>query len=415
MDLQKFYKERDKFFLEVSPNTRGCLVFFVFIGLFSFVWGMIQGDYTRTWGILLFNTMFFYAIAIGGTALGHMQDIIGAEWGRPIKRLHESLTAFLPLASGLLIAFLVCIKFDIFSAGKVYIWIADPEMLHHFHGKDVWLQPNFMFVRDIISILGILCLSRWHHKLTTAPDHAFLEGHYEKGLRLGEEARRILRYWSAPVLVLYSLLFSVLAFDLMMSLAPTWISTLWAGWQFAVMMQTLFAFLLIILFALKKSHVGKYIQRQQFHDIGKLLFGFTAFYAYLTYAHVLTYWYTNMPEETSYLITRMESPWLKYVIIAPFTSFLIPFILMVPKASKWTSFVAIPTCVLVLAAQWINMMLVVMPETTKVTEWYMPWIEMGVFLGFLGAFLLSFIHRNKKVPMISLADPLLPSSLNAHH
>jgi hypothetical protein len=83
---------------------------------------------------------------------------------------------------------------------------------------------------------------------------------------------------------------------------------------------------------------------------------------------------------------------------------------MVPKASKWTGFVAIPVCLLVLAAQWINMMLVVSPEVSDAKLWSLSWIDLGMLLGFLSAFILTLVHRSSKVPMINLADPLLYQS-----
>jgi hypothetical protein len=410
MNIKDLYQKRDHFFIKISPTARGGLIFCILLGITSFAAGMLSGEHTRTWGSFLFNAMFFFSIALGGTAFGNMQDVISAKWGRPIKRIHESFSAFLPLVSVLFIAFLVCVKFDVLQAGKVYKWIADPSIVAHFFGKNVWLQPNFMFVRDIFALVVIVYLTQWHYRVSTAADRAFLSNHFEEGVRLGQKAQKTLGKWSAPVLIVYSILYSILAFDLLMSLTPTWVSTLWAGWQFSVMMQTLLATTLLVLFYLKKKPVGHYIGRQQFHDVGKLLFGFTAFYAYLTYAHVLTYWYTNMPEETSYFITRLQNPWFCYIIAAPFVSFLIPFILMVPKASKWTGFVAIPVCLLVLASQWINMMLVVSPEVSDAKLWSLSWIELGMLLGFLSAFILTLVHRSSKIPVINLADPLLYQS-----
>ncbi len=415
MKIKELYQQRDHFFLEISPTTRGGLIFLIALGFATFVCGMVCGEHTRTWGSLIFNGMFFFSLALGGVALSNMQDVIGATWGRPIRRIHENFSSFLPISVVLFLALFVCIKWDLLQAGKIYKWIADPSIVEHLFGKNVWLQPNFMMIRDTLALLLILFFSRWHYKLTTAADKAFLSNQYEKGVHLGEHARKTLRKWSAPVLILYSVLYSILAFDLMMSLAPTWVSTLWAGWQFSVMMQTLFATILLLLFYLKKTPVGHFIGRQQFHDIGKLLFGFTAFYAYLTYAHVLTYWYTNMPEETSYFITRLQGPWLGYIIAAPFISFLVPFVLMVPKAAKWTSYIAIPVCILVLGSQWLNMMLVVIPETADAAHWHFPWIELGLMLGFTGAFALSFLRRAKKLPLLSLGDPLLYQSLSGKH
>lgn len=206
-----------------------------------------------------------------------MQDIIGAKWGRPIKRVHESFGAFLPLASFFIIFFLVSIKINLFQAKHVYSWVADPHMLHHFHGKDVWLQFDFMFIRDVIATLIILFLGLWHLRITKNRDLALVNGDQEKAAKLGESVKNTLRFWSAPVLVVYAFAFSLLTFDLTMSLAPTWFSTLWGGWSFAIMMQTLMASILIMMFILKNSFVGKFFTRQQYHDIGKLMFGFTVF------------------------------------------------------------------------------------------------------------------------------------------
>lgn len=415
MKLKDLYQQRQHLFFKDNTMVRGGLIFLIVIGLATFAAGMVLGERTRTWGSLLFNAMFFFSIALGGVAFGNMQDVIDAAWGRPIKRIHESLAAFLPIVTGLFFVFLACVKFNVLDAGHVYKWIADPSMVEHYFGKNFWLQTNFMLVRDVLALLGILFLSRKHIGLTMGADKAIADGRLEDAARIGASNRTKLRNSSPVALVLYAILYSILSFDLFMSLTPHWVSTLWAGWQFAIMMQTLMATILLILFALKTQPVGQYIGRQQFHDVGKLLFGFTAFYAYLTYAHVLTYWYTNIPEETSFFITRLQKPWVCYVILAPFLSFLVPFILMVPKASKWTSFVAIPVCCLVLFAQLINMMLVVIPEQTEFTQWTFPWIEMGLSVGFIGAFIFAFIQRGRCVPLLSLGDPLLYEALNSHH
>jgi hypothetical protein len=145
------------------------------------------------------------------------------------------------------------------------------------------------------------------------------------------------------------------------------------------------------------------------------LHGFTVFFAYLTFAHVLTYWYTNIPEETSYFLTRLEKPWVYFIIAAPFLVFLIPFIFLIPKANKWNPKTAIPIALVVLSAQWLNYMLVVIPEVVSAHEWQFPWIELGTFLGCLAGFLLSIYRFAQKIPMVSLADPLLLPALESAH
>lgn len=415
MKQEDLFQQRNNFYFSLSNVGKGGMCLGVLIGILAFAGGMLAGEQTRTWGSLLFNLMFFFSLALGGVAFGNMQDVVGSKWGRPIKRLHESFGAFLPWAAGFFVLFLVAIKTNLWGAGKVYNWVADPHMLDHFHGKNIWLNFDLMMGRDIVSLALIVILTGWHLKMTTGRDLALVQGKKDEAQKLGAEVKEKLRYWSAPVLVVYALAFSMICFDLTMSLAPTWFSTLWGGWSFAILMQSLMAFILLMMFYTKNTPLGSFYKRQQFHDIGKLLFGFTVFFAYLTFAHILTYWYGNVPEETSYFLVRMESPWIYFVMIIPFLVFLLPLFALIPKVSKWAAPLTIPICSVVLVAQWLVYMIVVIPEVTDAASWSFPWIELGLFCGFLGLFLLSIFRFAEKIPMLSIADPLLLESLNDHH
>ena len=239
MNQNEIYEQRNNLFLKSSPLLRGAFALFVLIGILSFIGGLVSGQYTRTWGSFLLNLMYFFSFALGGIAFANMQDIIGATWGRPIKRLHESFSAFLPYAATCFIIFFFCIKVKILNADKLYSWIVDPNLLHDFPGKRDWLTLNFMIIRDILALFIILALSRWHMKMTIARDMALVNGDKDQAFDLGLKCKNKLQYWSAPILVIYSICFSLLCFDLTMSLAPTWFSTLWGGWSFSIMMQSL--------------------------------------------------------------------------------------------------------------------------------------------------------------------------------
>ena len=118
-----------------------------------------------------------------------------------------------------------------------------------------------------------------------------------------------------------------------------------------------------------------------------------------------------MPEETSYLLTRMQKPWVYLVIASPFFNFLIPLFALIPRASKWNPWVFLPLSVMILLSQWMNYLLVVIPEVASPSNWSLPWLEIGILLGFLGLFLISFFRFAGSVPMINIADPLFQNSM----
>ncbi len=415
MHSPDLFQRRNDFYLQASPQVRGAMMLCFVIGIVTLIAGALMFDPGRVWGAMLMNLFFFFSIALGGLAFGAMQDVISAVWGRPIRRLHESFAAFVPVAAVIFIGFLLCVLFEIGHAHKIYRWIADPKMVVGFYGKEVWLQKNFMVIRDIGALLAICALGFWQMRQILQRDKAFVAGDQSQAKSLGLQVRARLQYWSAPILVVYALAFSLLAFDLMMTLSPMWFSTLWAGWMFAIMMQTLCATLLIAMFAVHHSTIGSVIQRQQFHDVGKLLHGFTIFFAYLTYAHILTYWYGNVPEETEYFLHRMHAPWIYFVIVAPLFSFVLPLFSLIFKAAKWTPAITIPICVSILAAQWVAVMLVVMPEVVDAGTWKFPLIELGAFCFVFALFLASILWFGKRYPMVSVADPLLSEALEGGH
>lgn len=407
--------QRGEFFIPMTPSVRTLIYSCIGIGLVAFGAGLMSGDQTRTWGSFLFNLIFFFSIALAGAAFGSMQDVMSAKWARPVKRLHESFASFIPWAVGMIVLFLICIKARVLGADRVYNWIADPHLLHAFPGKNVWLTENFMLIRVGLAALTIWWLVRWSQNQMIERDLAYARGDDQSGERLAMKAFTNLSYWSPGILIVYALLFSLICFDLTMSLHPTWFSTLWGGWSFAIMMQCMFALTLILMFTYKDTVLGRYFQRGHFHDIGKMVFGFTVFYAYLTYAHVLTYWYTNIPEETSYYIVRLKSPWRLIMQILPFLTFAIPFFVLIPKASKWVKSVAVPVAGLIIFAQWLSYFMIVMPEVHKVDAAFLPWIEVGVSIGFFGLFSLSFHRFAERVPMLAIGDPLLYEALDSHH
>ena len=111
MNQTDIFEKRHALYLTPSASTifflRTCMV----IGFATFVMGIVTDQHVRTWGGFLLNAMLFFSVSLGGAAFGNMQDAIGAKWGRPIKRLHEAFSSFLPVCAGLLCLFLLSVRF----------------------------------------------------------------------------------------------------------------------------------------------------------------------------------------------------------------------------------------------------------------------------------------------------------------
>ena len=415
MNLNELFDNRDQYYLKAPSGVAMAFLACIVGGLVLMGVGFATLDGKSVWGAYLFNLFFFFCLGLGGMAMSAMQDVVSAVWARPIKRIWEAFGVFIPVATVMFFIFLIAVKLDIAGAGAVYRWIEDPEVVHHFWGKNIWLSENFFLVRCVL-ILSIVCMvAYWQLKMSMGRDMKFMAGDRDGALAFGKEAKVKLNFWSGGILIVYGLSLTFFGMDVIMSLSPLWFSTLFGGWQFAIMMQTLFATTLVVMFTLKGSKIGEFFFRQQFHDCGKLLFGFTVFFGYTTFAHILTYWYGNMPEETEYYIHRLHGPWLYLLWFVFFAAFVVPMYSLVFKASKWTLWLTVPIALLVLTAQWSTNLILVMPEVSSPEGGYFPVAELGAFLFFFGLFFTTFLTVGKKVPMVALADPLLPAGVELSH
>ena len=416
MNLNDLYQVKNDLYLKMSSRTTGIIIGLLAIGLVGLGYGFVT-EPSRVWGALLTSGFFAFSIAFGGSVFAQMQDVVGAVWGRPIRRIHQAFSAFLQPVSLLLIIVIIACRFEILGAGEVYKWIADPAMIAHKDGKNFWLTPDFWMIRNIGWILIINVVLGWFKKENFAADELFVAGQLDEAKSRAKLAGQRLRFWSGPLLFVVACGFTFLAFDLTMSLSPNWYSTLWGVWSFAILMQSLLASILVSLFLLESTGISKYYQKgvgKQFHDVGKMLHGFTAFFGYTTYAHILTYWYGNVPEETEYFLHRLHGPWIYMVYAVGIMCFVIPFFGLIPKPAKFTRSFTMPLCLIVILGQWINYNQIIMSEVVK-ENFGLPIAEIGALCLVLGGFLLAFFKRAESSPMLAVTDPKLIDALSSGH
>src|SRR5271157_6175226 len=72
------------------------LVLFL-IGAAAFLYQLFEGDATRAWSAYLTNYVYWTGLAFGTFLLSPVLVLTNATWGRPVKRLSESVIFFLPL------------------------------------------------------------------------------------------------------------------------------------------------------------------------------------------------------------------------------------------------------------------------------------------------------------------------------
>jgi hypothetical protein len=230
----------------------------------------------------------------------------------------------------------------------------------------------------------------------------------------GMAATRTSRAASALFLVVFALTLSVISFYFLLSLDAHWFSTMFAVLVFTDLMQTGTAFVAVMVGLLVTTgRLAAFVNEHHLHSLGKMLFAWTGFWAYIYFCQFMLIWYANLPEETIYFLRRMDNGWLPYLLVLPVVKFVMPFLLLLPRDAKRRVGRLVPVALLVLFAQFWELYLMVGPAVghDAAAHAHLPLVEFAGTLGFIGVFVFVFgwaLGRHEAVP---LKDPALADCL----
>ena len=206
-----------------------------------------------------------------------------------------------------------------------------------------------------------------------------------------------------------------------MSVDPHWFSTIFGVYAFAGLFQSGLAMMILFLIMLIRGGFLKdFVKVDHIHDMGKFLFGFTVFWAYIAFSQYLLIWYANLPEETIFYLHRSHGGWEWVSLFLLVGKFIIPFLALAPVWAKRNYDHLKMVCYWILFMQYVDFYWLVYPNLhTNMPDLFAEkpifnFYEIGVFLGFLGVFLF-FVHKFlEKNSLIPVGDPRLEESMHHH-
>ena len=282
----------------------------------------------------------------------------------------------------------------IIGRNYIFTWIHEPRPEIGW-----WLTTKWFFVRNG-AILAVLSWLSWRFvRHDVAPDVREVTG--GEAVARTEDAPRISR--DAAILILaYAFGYSLLGYDLIMALSPKWVSNLFGGFYFMGSFLAALMMLAVLSIALRSAMglTGIYTSRQQ-HDLGKLCFGFTVFWAYLMWSQYLVIWYGNLPEETYFIFYRLTGAWRPVGIAVFLMVFVIPFIGLLGAKPKLLTLTMVGFALVSLLGLWLERYLEIVPAINDGQGPVIGVTEVGVTLFFAGLFLLSWALFAARYPIIS--------------
>lgn len=382
----------------VTPTKLKTLSFaLVAFGLLTFVIGLMKNP-DRLWTSYLVAYFFFSCLGLSGLLWISLNNASKAGWSVSIRRFSEATTAFIPwiFIGGLVL---------LFGFKKLYLW-ADPAVVAAnpvIAAKTAYLNMNFFVVRLVIFVLGCL-LFRWKivgNSLKQDQNGDANLTHKNVGPSIG-------------FIIFFALLFSLFSVDLLMSLLPTWYSTIYGVYAFAGLIQAGLALLAIIIVLMRRSGFVKgYVTVEHQHDVVKYLKGFTVFWAYIAFSQFMLQWYANLPEETEFYIMRSLGGWMSISTALIIFRFVVPFMALLPRSAKRSDTNVLAVSALVLVMQYLDIYWLVYPNFFEGQVVFGIW-EVGIFAGFAGLFMLCLFSFWSKNSLVPTKDPRMHEALNHH-
>jgi len=382
--------------LKVGDGFKIVTFVLVVFGLFTIFYGFYSGEGTRTWANLLLNNYYFLSIAIGATFWMALQAITQSGWSAEFVRIPQAMSNYL------IVSFVLWI-FMFMGLHDLYHWthhdyvMHDPILLH----KEPYLNVPFFSVRFVLFFALWIFLTQRIKRLSAQED-----------LHGGLSYFNKIEFTSKVYIFVLAFSFSLFSIDWLMSLDPHWYSTIYAVKKFVMSFYhgvTIIAAIAIILY--KMGYLPK-LNKTHLADFQRYIFALSIIWGYMWLSQYLLIWYANIPEETVYYVPRIMSEYKNYFYAELIVNWLFPFLFLmwnrVGKSYNGLLFVV----VVLIIGQWIELYMSIMPNTIESHS--ITFVEVGVFLGYLGAFSWVVAWSLTKMNLVPKNHPYLIESLSHH-
>jgi hypothetical protein len=271
--------------------------------------------------------------------------------------------------------------------------------------KQSFLNQGFWYVRAIIYFLLWFWIGSKLFGLSTAQDKSA-----DKQLTV-----KLARFATGAT-PLYALTLTLAVIDWVMSLEPAWYSTMYGVRFFASGAVTSFASIIVVTMGWKRAGlVGKEINTEHYHDLGKMMFGFLIFWAYTTFSEFFLIWYAAIPEEVIYFHRRWDDQTWRFLSCAVVgIKFIFPFFFTMSRNIKRNNKAIVFSASWILSMHLIEMYYLVMPyyRPFEPIQFGGLWLELGCVMLTLGAYLTFVLRNMTKHSLIAVGDPRLSRALN---
>jgi hypothetical protein len=339
--------------------------------------------------------LFFLSLALGALFFVLIQYAAQGGWGIVLRRIAETVFATLPVMAVLFLPVLLGLR-------DLYSW-AVPGAADHdalLRWKEPYLNVPFFLIRAAIYFGLWSLIALLYYRLSRGQDAT-------GDLAVSARLRRL----AGHCIIVLALTQTFASVDWIMSLTPHWYSTIFGVYFFAGSFVGFIALLSVAAVAMRRAGLlDTVISAEHLHDVGKFLFAFTAFWAYIAFSQFFLIWYANLPEETIWYKERFEGSWLTISLVLLVGHFVAPFFYLMGRTVKRKGATLAAGGAWLLAMHYLDLYWLVMPVLHP--EGFGPSaLDLAAFAAVGGCFVAAAGWLMRRQALVPLRDPRLAESL----
>ncbi|MCA9242903.1 MAG: hypothetical protein KDA32_03020 [Phycisphaerales bacterium] len=362
------------------------------------------------WRAYVANLCYFTAIGLGGLIFVLIQHATRAGWSVSVRRLAESTAGALPTMAMLAIPIVVVMLLSLPGIEEVYPWLKSG----YDRSNAAYLNKPFFAIRMVVFFGIWIWLANFFVNSSVLQDQT---GDVRLTSRM--ESR------CYPGILLYALTSTFFVIDMLMSMNPHWYSTIFGVYYFSIsFVNNVSVMALMIFFLHRAGFMRNVVSNEHLHDVGKLVFAFTVFWAYIGFSQYMLIWYASLPEETFWFMARQSGPWLYLSILLILGGFFIPFLGLISRHPKRRAAALAVGAAWVLVVHWFDILWLALPRanpeagavtisgTTLVFDLV---LSLTAMIGIGGIFASAVLQRLGSASLVPTRDPRLNEALAFHN
>jgi hypothetical protein len=391
----------------VRTIAQRSLIVGVVFGIAAVALAFIRAD--EFYRAYLLGFMCWLGVSLGSMAILMIRHLTGGGWGMVIRRILGAAMRTLPLLAILFIPIVICVL-----QHRVYPWlmpldaIQDPHIREHLEKhsfiKSAYLNASGFIIRAVIyfaiwNLLSFL-LSHWSKQT----DHAGAPDNTQR-----------FKAVAGPGLILYGFTISFAAIDWVMSLDPSWISTIFGLIILIGEVLSAICFAVVVERILCNYKPMSEMLRPDFvHDHGKWMLTFVMVWAYFSFSQWLIIWAGNLPNEISFYLKRLNGGWGYIGLFLALFHFCVPFAILLSRPFKRDIRKLVWLAIWLMLMRFVDLFWIIEANFSQTLKLTLADVVVPIAIG--GLWLAYFFRNLGALPLLPAYDPSAGEVLEpAHH